>query len=33
MPAPLNPVTTPVTFSFNNVEIQLTSVIDPETIL
>ena len=31
MPAPMNPVTTPVTFSFNNGEIQLTSVIDPET--
>ena len=31
MPAPLTPVTTPVTFSFNNGEIQLTSVIEPET--
>ena len=31
MPAPKPPVTTPVTFSCNNGEIQLTSVIDPET--
>jgi len=31
MPAPQTPVTTPVTFSFNSGEIQLTSVIDPET--
>src|ERR1700676_297026 len=31
MPAPLTPVTAPVTFSFNNGEIQLTTVIDPET--
>ena len=31
MPAPKTPVATPVTFSFDNGEIQLTSVIDPET--
>ena len=31
MPASKDPVTTPVTFSFNNGEVQLTSVIDPET--
>ena len=31
MPAPKTPVAIPVTFSFNNGEIQLTSVIDPET--
>jgi hypothetical protein len=31
MPAPKTPVETPVTFSFNNGEIQLTSMIDPET--
>ena len=31
MPAPLTPVATPVTFSFDNGEVQLTSVIDPET--
>jgi hypothetical protein len=31
MPDPLTPVTTPVKFSFDNGEIQLTSVIDPET--
>ena len=31
MPAPLTPVTTPVTFSFNNGEIQLTSVVELET--
>ena len=31
MPAPLIPVTTPVTFSFNNGEIQLTSVVELET--
>ena len=31
MPAPQTPVATPVTFSFDNGEIQLTSVIDPET--
>ena len=31
MPPPQNPVATPVTFSFDSGEIQLTSVIDPET--
>jgi hypothetical protein len=31
MPAPKAPVATPVTFSFHGGEIQLTSVIDPET--
>ena len=31
MPAPKTPVATPVAFSFNNGEIQLTSVINPET--
>ena len=31
MPAPLPPVANPVTFSFDNGDIQLTSVIDPET--
>jgi hypothetical protein len=31
MPAPKTLVETPVTFSFNSGEIQLTSVIDPET--
>jgi hypothetical protein len=31
MPAPKTPVSTPVTFSFDNGEIQLTSIIDPET--
>ena len=31
MPPPQIPVTTPVTFSFDSGEIQLTSVIDPET--
>jgi len=31
MPAPKAPVSTPVTFSFDNGEIQLTSIIDPET--
>ena len=31
MPDPLTPVTTPVKFSFDNGEIQLTSVIDPDT--
>ena len=31
MPASKDPVTTPVTFSFDSGEIQLTSVIDPET--
>jgi hypothetical protein len=31
MPPPKTPVATAVTFSFNNGEIQLTSVIDPET--
>ena len=31
MPPPQTPVTTPVTFSFNNGEVQLISVIDPET--
>ena len=31
MPAPKTPVATPVTFSFDNGEIQLTTVIDPET--
>src|ERR1700689_2974461 len=31
MPAPQTPVTIPVILSFNRGEIQLTSVIDPET--
>ena len=31
MPAPKTPVATPVSFSFDNGEIQLTSVIDSET--
>ena len=31
MPPPQPPVTTPVTFSFDNGEVQLISVIDPET--
>ena len=31
MPAPQMPAATPVTFSFDNGEIQLISVIDPET--
>jgi hypothetical protein len=31
MPASMTPVTTPVTFSFNNGKIQFASVIDPET--
>ena len=31
MPAPKTPVASPVTFSFDHGEIQLTSVIDPET--
>ena len=31
MPPPQTPVATPVTFFFHNGEIQLTSVIDPET--
>ena len=31
MPTPLAPVANPVTLSFDNGDIQLTSVIDPET--
>jgi hypothetical protein len=31
MPAPKTPVASPITFSFNNGEILLTSVIDPQT--
>src|SRR5882762_7241039 len=31
MPLPQVPVATPITFSFDSGEIQLTSVIDPET--
>jgi hypothetical protein len=31
MPVPKPPVETPVSFSFNNGEVQLTSVIDPDT--
>jgi hypothetical protein len=31
MPVPQTPVATPLTFSFDNGEIKLTSVIDPET--
>ena len=31
MPAPIPPVETPVSFSFDNGEIQFTTVIDPDT--
>jgi hypothetical protein len=31
MPAPKPPVETPVSFSFDNGEVQFTSVIDPDT--